>query len=332
MPLTASPARRHRHWRMPTLLFLLLAALAPLAAQAQSCWVPGSFTMNFGTVGSNGGPASSSIQYVCQNSGPTRYFEFCLYMGPGQFSVGQQTRRMYNNNQNNVSAYLNYDLYADPTHNQKIGAVGTTPAYRLDTLVIGNGQQPSNDAYIYGLVHPDQSVPAHTFQEQQINGTINYRFGPSPFTPNTNCTSGGTGGGSISFGSSGVFATFANTCRISATNLDFGQTPPPSSPLSGQSTITVQCPANTAWSIALDDGLNYSGGMRHMTSNGSYVAYHLYTDANHSRVWGTLGATVSGTTDANANAVNVPVYGQVPAQPTAVAGSYSDTIIATLTY
>lgn len=336
MPLTPSTPG---HARLPGLfrhlapwLVVVLLAWAPLAAKAQQCHVNGAFGMEFGSVNSSGKAATSTIQYACQNyAAPIEYFHICLFMGPGQFSAGQPTRRMYNYSS---QTYLNYDLFSDAAHSSKIGAPGTTPVYKL-SMTVPNGQQLSSTAMVYGRVYPGQSATAGNFQEQGINGTLRYRFSNSPFTSSADCSSGGQGGGVDSFNSSGVRAQFDNSCQIAvdATDMNFGQTPPPGTAINATSNIAVRCPVQTNWSLGLNNGLNYSGGWRRMANAGRFVPYQLYLDSGRTQVWGnTSGTRYNHTTPANGNTVNVTVYGRVPAMPTAAPGTYSDTITVTLTY
>lgn len=339
MPLTNPPAalRRNTSFRLfwytaPWIVAALLALLSP-AAHAQQCHVNGAFGMDFGTVGSAGKGVASSVQYACQNhtAAPTLYFELCLYLGPGQYSSGQPTRRMINHSN---GTYLGYDLFSDLAHTQKIGAPGTTPVYRL-SMQVSQGRQDPDSASIYGWVYPNQAVPAGDFQEQNIPGTLRYRYGSTPFS-SADCTTGGENGSSVPFNSSGVRARLDNSCQITviANDLDFGQVPPPGTAITATSNIAVNCPVQTPWSIGLNNGLHYSAGWRRMAdATGRYITYQIYRDPSHSQIWGdTLGTRYNHTTPANGNTVNVTTYGLVPAQLNAAPGSYSDTITVTLTY
>ena len=69
-----------------------------------------------------------------------------------------------------------------------------------------------------------------------------------------------------------------------------------------------------------------------MTFGASSVAYGLYQDSAHASPWGsTPGANVAtGTGDADVQAI--PVYGLVPAQVSPAPGTYSDTIVVSVSY
>lgn len=330
MPL-ARTRLPYRRW-LPWLACLILLACCA-TAQAQECHASGAFGMNFGTVNANGGSSTSHMHIVCapdySGANRTLYYHTCIYMGPGQWSAGQATRRMSNYN----GSYLDYDLFADPAHTQLIGPVGSTPVYQQEE-VVPPGQSVTTTVLVYGKVYPNQSVAAsNNYQEQAIEGTVVFRYSTASGSAAEDCNSGGLGGGSIGFQSSGVTAAFENTCRVAATNLNFGQVIALTQAVTETSTITVQCPANASWRIGMDNGQSYSAGQRRMSGNGNFVAYQLYRDASRTQVWGnTDDAMVLGSTDSGANAVHVTVYGQVPAQPEVPAGDYADTIVVTLYY
>jgi spore coat protein U-like protein len=68
-----------------------------------------------------------------------------------------------------------------------------------------------------------------------------------------------------------------------------------------------------------------------MTLGPETITYGLYRDSARSLVWGSLaGSTVSGS--GNGTATAHPVYGRVPPQATPPPGTYSDTVVATVTY
>ncbi|MFZ7338395.1 hypothetical protein ACLS0R_19395, partial [Comamonas jiangduensis] len=195
----------------------VLYAGAGSAAQAQSCYYNGAFGMNFGTVGSSGGSSTSSVTYTCAPSynGQTYYYQICVYIGPGDWSVGQPARRMTNYN----GSFLYYDLFSDPVHTQRIDAPGSTPVYQV-FMAVPPGTQQSGSAPIYGKVYAGQAVSAvNSYQEQGLQGLLRYRYGTTAFPNSYDCTTGGSGGGSVGFHSSGVLAVYENNCTVSATDL-----------------------------------------------------------------------------------------------------------------
>ena len=76
---------------------------------------------------------------------------------------------------------------------------------------------------------------------------------------------------------------------------------------------------------------------RKMSLNGAgagVVSYQLYRDSNTppTTLWGdgTTGAVYTGS--GTGSAQTIPVYGQVPSQVTPTAGTYKDTVTATITF
>jgi spore coat protein U-like protein len=72
---------------------------------------------------------------------------------------------------------------------------------------------------------------------------------------------------------------------------------------------------------------------RKMTSGGgATINYSLYTDSGRTTVWGnTIGTnTVAGT--GSGSSQGLTVFGRIPPQTTPAPATYSDSIIATVTY
>lgn len=131
-----------------------------------------------------------------------------------------------------------------------------------------------------------------------------------------------------------VTATVASNCGISATTLGFG-TYHTDVQLDGTSTVTVTCTSGLAYNVGLDKGINGADVThRAMNSGVNTLSYSLFSDSSRTVNWGnTVGTdTVSGT--GNGSAQPLTVYGRIPAvQPTYVpAGSYADTITATVSF
>ncbi len=289
-----------RHFWLAWAAAGLMSAFHPGAAQAQSCYINSGLSMNFGLVTGSGRAASSSVNYTCapdySSARNTLYYQVCLFIGPGTSSTGTSPRRMTNYH----GDYLYYDLFSDPVRSQPIGAPGSTPVYQILTAV-APGATVAVRAPLYGWVYAGQAVSA--------------------------------GGGSVSFSSSGVHAYYDNGCTVAASNLNFGRVTPPQAAVHETSRISVQCASGTPWRVALDNGLNFDGGMRRMAGAGGYVKYQLYKDESHTDVWGGEATDMrEGATDANGTVASLTVYGEVPPQPEVQTGAYTDTVVVTLHY
>lgn len=94
--------------------------------------------------------------------------------------------------------------------------------------------------------------------------------------------------------------------------------------------IHVACNPSNSFSIALSAG-NGSYTSRFMASGANRLTYNLYINANHTSIWGD-GTGVTSLLNNNGTSVNSTVYGRVPARQNLPAGSYSDTIVVTITF
>ena len=130
-----------------------------------------------------------------------------------------------------------------------------------------------------------------------------------------------------------VSASVTANCTISAGALAFSAYDPvvtnAAANLDQTSTITVACTKGATASVALDNGVNFSGGRR-MKSGTDYLGYEMYSDSGRSTVWNST-APVAYTAASKA-ASSLTVYGRVAAGQDVPAGSYSDTVVATITF
>jgi spore coat protein U-like protein len=120
------------------------------------------------------------------------------------------------------------------------------------------------------------------------------------------------------------------TCSINAFDMTFNTiTTGTTSQNDAESQITVNCSNGAPFSVALNDGSNFQNGRR-LASNGSFISYGIFRDANRSTAWD--GTSVfSGVGNGNDQAL--PVYGRIPSgQLVPEMGNYADTVVATISY
>lgn len=140
-----------------------------------------------------------------------------------------------------------------------------------------------------------------------------------------------------------VTASIANKCKLSnPVTVSFGSYDPvdvnASAALDANGSFDVKCTKGGSGTLKIDDGLyeaNASGTTRAMKEAGSanYLNYDLYTAAGRTVVWNDTSNTVSYGPASSAATVTQSVYGRIPgAQVNAVAGSYSDTVVVTVSY
>jgi spore coat protein U-like protein len=137
-----------------------------------------------------------------------------------------------------------------------------------------------------------------------------------------------------------VTATVPTNCLISTGALGFGNYDPISANAStdrdAEGSVTVTCTLGATAKIMLNQGLNGTGTdaspVRRMSDGaGHFLPYNLYQEAARTTLWGnTDGTHVLGTADGTAHSVQV--YGRIPSGYNAYQGSYTDTVIATVSF
>jgi spore coat protein U-like protein len=132
-----------------------------------------------------------------------------------------------------------------------------------------------------------------------------------------------------------VSATVIASCNVGANPLAFGNYNPVSATaLDAATTISVTCTNGTAYEVSMSAGAGAGASVatRKMSASGNLLNYSIYRDSNRSNVWGvTTGSNVVTGTGSGA-AQPIDVYGRIPAQQAAPAGSYTDTVVVTVTY
>jgi spore coat protein U-like protein len=135
-----------------------------------------------------------------------------------------------------------------------------------------------------------------------------------------------------------VSATVTNNCTISTAALAFGSYDPvvahASANLDGTGTVIVACTKGATATIALGLGSNASGSVRRLKDAGTnFITYEMYLDSGRSTVWGTSGANLLSTGAApSKTARNFTVYGRIPSNQDVPAGTYNDTVVATVNF
>jgi spore coat protein U-like protein len=136
----------------------------------------------------------------------------------------------------------------------------------------------------------------------------------------------------------GVSATVTNNCTISTAALAFGSYDPvvanASTNLDGTGTVTVACTKGASATIGLGLGSNASGSTRRMGDGATnYLTYELYQDSGRTTVWGNAGAGLLSPAAAPSKAArNFTVYGRVTSNQDVPAGTYNDTVVATVNF
>jgi spore coat protein U-like protein len=139
-----------------------------------------------------------------------------------------------------------------------------------------------------------------------------------------------------------VTATVAANCTIDASGtVAFGTYDPivanAAADLDNTGSIDTVCTNGSTPKITLGQGANADTGstadipLRRMTDGTNFLSYQLYSESTRTTIWGDTAATGLQVTGTGAT-VNTPVYGRVTQGQNVPAGSYTDTVVATITF
>lgn len=137
-----------------------------------------------------------------------------------------------------------------------------------------------------------------------------------------------------------VSAQVGSECSIAASpTLGFGSYSPLSgSALDATGNLSVSCTTgSTAPTIALNDGANPGAGssgvvpVRQMASGANRLGYFLYQDAARTTNWGD-GVTAKAVSTPDGIAHNETIYGRVTGGQNKPNGSYTDTVLVTISF
>jgi spore coat protein U-like protein len=126
-------------------------------------------------------------------------------------------------------------------------------------------------------------------------------------------------------------------CTISTTPISFGAYNVfNTSPTAANGTITYRCGnADHNITVAISTGASGTFTNRTLKKSAESLTYNLYLDAAFTSIWGD-GSGVTATyhigNPPNGVDVNLTVYGQVPALQDVSAGSYTDTVVASIIF
>jgi spore coat protein U-like protein len=136
----------------------------------------------------------------------------------------------------------------------------------------------------------------------------------------------------------------AGSCSVSASGVSFGSyTYTNPSPTDTTGNIEVSCSLIglislfISYDIVFSTGSSGSYSPRTLTFGANDLTYNLYTDPARTSLWGDGGASTNTVSDGYLLGLltvvrDYTVYGRLPAAQNKPAGSYTDTIIVTVTY
>lgn len=321
---------------------LLLATSCATTHHANAnvvCNASGTTVINFGAVtvnGPGGASATGTIGYTCTNYDNTAVdIHLCVQGGNNVSYPGTPAQPVM---QGGTPA-LNYNVYTSAAHVVPLEPTNiiTAPLH----INGGNGQHPSNPPAItlYGFFPGGQTSPPGNYTGYLYSNT----FGFAASANSTTCSANYSDANHSYSGQSGISiqvnATVVNACTVSATAVDFGTVASTATSLAQTGTLSVNCPAGTAYTIGLAPSSNTTNGAGQMSGTGANadkVPYQLRSGAGPGgAIWGntatagSVGNGVAGT--GNGLPQSRTVYVTVPGanyRP----DSYSDTVTVNVNY
>jgi len=135
-----------------------------------------------------------------------------------------------------------------------------------------------------------------------------------------------------------VSASVSANCTITTAPVAFGAYDPiganATANLDATGTVTVACTKGTSATIGLGLGQNPAASVRKMTDGATgLLTYELYKDTTRAAVWGNAGTDLLDTGAAPSKAArNFTIYGRVPAAQDVAAGTFTDSVVATVNF
>jgi spore coat protein U-like protein len=297
-------------------------------AWAQSCSMSVT-NLAFGSVDVTAGALvdSTATATVSCTGLPFSTIGVCISLGPGSGGGSDAANRLMANGANT----LRYGLFSDPARTAPWGSDfwgggGAPVAFNITLSAGGTGGATQT---LYGRVQSGQqtTIPA-SYASLFAGADAQIRYG---------LLSALLGCNLLTIASSATFsvtATVPSTCRISASNLDFGSVGVLTANRDASTTLAPVCTIGTAYAITLDGGLSAASDptQRRMTKGSEFVLYGLYRDASRSQPFGMIAGVDTLAGVGSGLSQGVTVYGRVAPQPTPSPGSYADTIVATIVY
>lgn len=280
--------------------------------------ISGSTVTSTGTISVNCPPGFGNFPYLW----------VCLSIGVGSNSTSVNNRTM----KSGGGDTLGYQLYTDSAMSN---VYQYSPPNQF-SVPYNNSTGAQFSSTIYGKVPANQTSPPGSYTDSYTT------IGQAQIAGNSAVTLPGSCGGAASAFTFSVTGTILANASVSTTALNFGSTSALASNLDATATITVQATNTTPYSIGLNNGSNASGSQRRVRlgATANYLNYNLYTNAARSQAWSTTTSASSCTSGAatcslgtgNGLSQNITVYGRVPSQTIPATGTFTDTVVITVTF
>lgn len=138
--------------------------------------------------------------------------------------------------------------------------------------------------------------------------------------------------------------TIGNDCIISTTGFTTTYDPVVINATANQdvtANVSTTCTPGAAPVITLGQGANANTGstdsvpLRRLSSGGAtptYLNYSLFSDSGRTTTWGNTAGTAPAGVSASGAATPLTVYARVPSGQSGIATTFTDTVVATVTF
>lgn len=138
--------------------------------------------------------------------------------------------------------------------------------------------------------------------------------------------------------------TITNVCTISTAGFTTTYDPISTNASSAQNTtatVTTTCTIGAVPVVTLGQGANADTGstdavplrrLQNPVATVAYLNYGLFSDSNRTVTWGNTAGTAPSGVTANGTPTALTVYAQIPGGQSVKAGTYTDNVVATVTY
>ena len=135
--------------------------------------------------------------------------------------------------------------------------------------------------------------------------------------------------------------TISSSCSISTLGFTTTYDPVGINASAGQSAIasvTTTCTLLSQPVVTLGQGANASASstdaapIRRLSNGSTFLNYGLFQDAVHTSIWGNTTTTSPVAVPATGIATPIIIYANIPSGQAAKASTYTDTVIATVTF
>lgn len=296
-------------WNVRALLILGALALVPLAADAGNCTCVGS-TLNMGAYSVFAGSATNptvNMQITCNGNATYNI----------AFSTGNSGTYATRNLIQAGGDTANYNIYTDAARTQVWAGTNVFVNNNSGVITI------NDPLYV--------SVPP--LQDLNLSGNA--------YTDTINVTMSPQGGGPTNSCSITLSMTVTAECNAPNATLAFGNYDPvvtnSAAPLDQTTNLQYTCTKGVSANIGLDNGLNFTTTRRMAGPSSNFLNYQIYTDLARTSIWtnASPGWVTAASTSKNTflgGATGLPAYGRVGAGQDIVAGSYTDSVTATINY